>query len=82
VEPAPQLVNGSADGLTEISWQELYRRLGDSSLQIVDVLLAEAYVSGHIPGAISLPLDEVNSRAREVIPDRDAEIAIYCASST
>jgi len=82
VEQASQLVNGSADGLTEISRQELYRRLRDSSLKIVDVLPAEAYASGHIPGAISIPLDEVNDRARELIPDRDAELAVYCASVT
>lgn len=82
MEQASQFVNGSTDGLTEISQQELYRRLRDSSLKIVDVLPAEAYASGHIPGAISLPLDEVNSRARELIPDRDAEVAVYCTSLT
>jgi rhodanese-related sulfurtransferase len=82
VEQTAQIDNRPADNIVDISWQELYRRLGDKSLIIVDVLPREAYMSGHIPGALSLPLAEVDSRAREVIPDRDAEIAVYCASAT
>ena len=82
VEQTAQTANRLANDLTEISQQELYRRLKDRSLIIVDVLPREAYLSGHIPGAISLPLADVDSRAREVIPDRNAEIAAYCASAT
>ena len=65
----------------DISLQELNRRLGDKSLIILDVLPTEAYLNGHIPGARSLPLAEVSARASQVIPDRAAEIAVYCASS-
>jgi len=82
VEQTAQTANRPADDFIEISQQELYHRLKDRSLIIVDVLPREAYLSGHIPGAISLPLADVNSRAREVIPNRDAEIAVYCASAT
>jgi rhodanese-related sulfurtransferase len=66
----------------EISREELYRRLGDASLVVVDVLPKEAYNAGHIPGAVSLPLAELAERAQEVLPDRTIEIAVYCASFT
>ena len=78
---ALESANHLADNAGDISRQELYRRLRDRSLVIVDVLAAEAYNGGHIPGAISLPLAEVDSRACELLPDRDAAIAVYCGSS-
>ena len=81
MDQTSQTVNGAAEEFSDISWQELYRAR-DRSLLIVDVLPREAYISGHIPGAISLPLAEVNSRAQEVIPNRDAKIVVYCASAT
>jgi rhodanese-related sulfurtransferase len=66
----------------EISREELYRRLGDASLTVVDVLPNEAYDAGHIPGAINLPLAELAARAPEMLPSRAVEIAVYCASFT
>jgi len=81
-EQISQIVNGSTDMLDEISRQEVYRRLQDKSLTVVDVLPRAAYLGGHIPRAINLPLAEVSSRAQEVLPRRDAEMAVYCASAT
>ncbi len=66
----------------EISREELYRRLGDASLIVVDVLPNEPYNAGHIPGAINLPLAELAARAPEALPSHAAEVAIYCASFT
>ncbi len=66
----------------EISQEELYRRLGDASLIVVDVLPKETYSVEHIPRAITLPLAELAVRAPEVLPSRAAEIAVYCASFT
>jgi rhodanese-related sulfurtransferase len=48
----------------------------------VDVLPAESYAAGHIAGALSLPLEQVASRAQELLPDRSAEIAVYCGKFT
>ncbi len=66
----------------DISREEIYRRLRDPSLVVVDVLPNQAYASGHIPGAMNLPLAEVSVRAPELLPDRAAEMAVYCASFT
>jgi rhodanese-related sulfurtransferase len=65
-----------------ISREELRRRLHDSSLTIVDVLPEASYVEAHIPGALSLPLEQLASRARELLPDFAAEIAVYCGKFT
>jgi rhodanese-related sulfurtransferase len=66
----------------EISREEIAGRIGDRRLVIVDVLPAESFAGGHLPGAISLPLAEVTGRAREVLPDLDREIAVYCGGFT
>jgi rhodanese-related sulfurtransferase len=82
LEQTLRVLSGADEGFDEFSMEELHRRLGDRSLTILDVLPREAYNSEHIPGAISLPLAEVNSRAGEVLARLDAEIAVYCGSAT
>lgn len=72
----------SSSGVPEISRDELRSRLKTGSLAIVDVLPAESYALGHIPLAISLPFDQIPLRARELLPDPKAEIAVYCAKFT
>lgn len=47
---------------------------------LVDTLGAEYYQQSHLPGAINLPLEEVD-RAEEVLPDREAEIVVYCMNT-
>lgn len=68
--------------VSEISRDELQRRLHDFSLTIVDVLPEASYVEAHVPGALNLPLEQLASRARELLPDPTAEIAVYCGQFT
>lgn len=73
---------GDTSPLDEISLSELLGRLSDRSLTIVDVLPATAYQQGHIPGAINLPLAEIAERGPVILPDRHAEIVVYCGGFT
>ncbi|MGO9449705.1 MAG: rhodanese-like domain-containing protein [Candidatus Binataceae bacterium] len=66
----------------EISLQELRKRLKSRAVTLVDVLSPESYATGHIPGALSLPLEQVLSGAPELLPDRNAEIVVYCEKFT
>jgi phage shock protein E len=52
----------------------------DSSIVLVDVRTASEYNEEHIPHAILLPVDEIESRADKVIPDQSATYIIYCRS--
>jgi hypothetical protein len=67
---------------TEILREEIQRRLHDPSLIVVDALPASSYADGHIPGARNLLLADMPARVAEVLPDRTAEIAVYCGSVT
>ena len=66
----------------QIRREELRRRLHDQSLTIVDVLSPQSYASGHIPGAVNLPFEDIDAHAHELLPDPFAEIAVYCSKFT
>lgn len=72
---AATLVHVSRESL----WQKIER--GDE-LVLVDALSPTSYAASHLPGAINMPLEWVDERARRRIPDRDTEVVVYCASST
>ncbi len=47
---------------------------------ILDVRTQEEYDEGHIPGAIVIPLAEIEDRAEEELTDKDQLILVYCRS--
>lgn len=46
----------------------------------VDVRTDEEYNSGHIPGAIHIPHDQMEERYRELIENKDEPILLICRS--
>jgi rhodanese-related sulfurtransferase len=51
-------------------------------ITVVEALPPPAYRSGHIPGAINLPPVQVRDLAPKRLPDKSANIVVYCAGST
>ena len=49
-------------------------------LLIVDVRTAEEYASGHVPGAINVPNEGILDEMPVELPDKNAEILVYCRS--
>jgi rhodanese-related sulfurtransferase len=47
---------------------------------VVDVRTPKEYAEGHIPGAISLPLDQVSTRITELEQWKEKEIYLICES--
>ena len=47
---------------------------------VLDVRTADEYREKHIPQAVLLPLAEVKEKASAVLPDKNAEILVYCRS--
>jgi rhodanese-related sulfurtransferase len=62
--------------LEPVSREALRARLTDGSAIVLDVRPALEYRQGHLPGARSIPLDELEARLGELDPDR--EIVAYC----
>jgi len=58
----------------------LQQRLGKATL--VEALPEKYWRDWHLPGAKHLPHDQVRQLATRVLPDKNAAIVVYCASST
>jgi rhodanese-related sulfurtransferase len=68
---------GDRDELEPVSRAELTRRLQDGGdLVVLDVRPAAEHAAGHLPGAVSIPVDELRRRLAELPADR--EIVAYC----
>ena len=49
---------------------------------LVETLPEAAYHHAHLPGAINLPPQKLAELAATLLPNKQAEIVIYCASPT
>jgi rhodanese-related sulfurtransferase len=79
VAQVEQLVDaylGDGEGLEAVSQRELARRLQAGDVVVVDVRPSAEYAAGHVAGAWSVPLAELQARL-EAIP-RDTEVVAYC----
>ena len=47
---------------------------------ILDVRTQEEYDQGHIPGAMLIPNTEIETKAEEVLMDKDQLLLVYCRS--
>ena len=47
---------------------------------LLDVRTKEEYDSGYIPGAINIPLSEINETTIIALPDKSQKILVYCRS--
>ena len=66
-----------------ISRDELKAKIDRRDLfTLVETLPEIAYHHAHLPGAINLPPDKVSSDAAKLLPDKNADIVVYCASPT
>ncbi|OOC54297.1 MULTISPECIES: rhodanese-like domain-containing protein [Nocardiopsis] len=65
---------------TLISRDDLRKHVDDGTVTVVDALGGGYYEQQHLPGALALTADEVAGRATELLPDKDALIAVYCSN--
>ena len=50
---------------------------GDAFI-LIEVLAPQYYRHSHLPGALNLPPDKVAEMAPALLPDKEAEIVLYC----
>lgn len=66
------------DALEPVSREELVARLHDGLVTVLDVRPEDEFAVGHLPGALNIPLAELERRLTELPPDR--EVIAYCRS--
>ena len=71
----------SEDGYHQISQEEAKEMMDTQDVIILDVREQDEYDSGHIPGAVLLPVGTIDEEtAAEVIPEKDSTVLVYCRS--
>lgn len=64
------------DSLEAVSRKELLKRTREGLVTVLDVRPSEEYESGHIPGAINLPLKDLKKRLGKL--PKKQEVIAYC----
>jgi rhodanese-related sulfurtransferase/DNA-binding transcriptional ArsR family regulator len=73
---AREALLSEAPNVDQVDRQTLLARLRSGDAVLIDVRPREEYVAGHLPGALSIPLDELSARLREFKKGR--EVVAYC----
>jgi len=77
VERLVEAYVGSRNGLEPVSRKELHKRMrSGEQLVVLDVRPKDEFEAGHLLGAVSIPLAELERRLRQVPKNR--EIVAYC----
>jgi rhodanese-related sulfurtransferase len=67
---------------TSISRDELLEMLhGESPVSLVEALGPAYYADAHLPGAINIPLDQVDRLAPRLLPDPTVEVVVYSSAT-
>lgn len=64
------------DSLEPVGATDLLARLRSDEVVVLDVRPEDEYVAGHLPGALSIPVGELERRLAEL--PRDREVVAYC----
>ena len=64
------------DGAEPIGIEDLLLRVASDDVVVVDVRPRLEYEAGHLPGAVSIPLEELPARLGEI--DGDRSVVAYC----
>lgn len=62
--------------LEGVSREELLNRMAKHGVTVLDVRPADDFALGHLPGALNIPVEELERRLAELPPDQD--IVAYC----
>jgi rhodanese-related sulfurtransferase/DNA-binding HxlR family transcriptional regulator len=62
--------------IRRVGREELLQAVAGDTAVVLDVRPAEEFAAGHLPGAVSIPLDELAQRLGEI--PAEAEVVAYC----
>jgi ArsR family transcriptional regulator len=79
VAAVDRIVNGyfaDRDNMEPVSRQALLQRSQEGLVTVLDVRPKDEFTAGHVPGALNIPLEELEARLAELDPGQ--EIVAYC----
>ena len=72
--------NGKKAEYKKITSDEAKKMMETQKVIVVDVRTLEEYNEGHIPNAISIPLETIENKAEAKLKNKDDLILVYCRS--
>lgn len=73
--------NASDTSYHQITQEAAKEMMDTQEVIVLDVREQAEYDSGHIPGAVLLPVGTIDeTTAAEVIPEKDSTVLVYCRS--
>ena len=72
--------NGKKAEYKKITSDEAKKMMETQKVIVVDVRTLEEYNEGHIPNAISIPLETIENKAEVKLKNKDDLILVYCRS--
>lgn len=67
---------GGMEDVYTLSKDEVYEKLKDGNIVLMDMRPEEEYEAGHIEGAVSVPIDELDAYLQQI--PKDKEVVAYC----
>jgi rhodanese-related sulfurtransferase len=77
---AKDMVDEAKKNITMISVEEAKALLDKGGVAFLDCREPKEYKSGHIPGAMNIPRGLLEFQIDKKIPDKNAQIVMYCKS--
>ena len=59
-----------------------HKLLLGENIKLVEALPAQYFEQGHLPGAVNMPLNAIDSVASRKLDNKDELIAVYCADTS
>src|SRR5512134_2367072 len=76
----PELLAAARAAVREVEPEDVKRAIDERRpLRLVDVREADEWQGGHLPGAVHVPRGFLEARIEAAVPDRSAEVVLYCA---
>ncbi len=76
-----ELIRSVKSGIREISVAEA-REAQDKGAVVVDVREADEWAQGRVPRALFIPRGFLEQRIEDKVPDKSADVVLYCAGGT
>ena len=69
--------------MNKITRDELQAKMDRGErFRLVEALPEKAWREGHLPGAVNIPSGEASRLAGGLLPDKAAEVIVYCSKFT
>jgi 3-mercaptopyruvate sulfurtransferase SseA len=81
IEPSPTLAGGAPQteaDVPRVSVEDTIAAVQSGEAIVVDVRSAQAFQAGHVPGALSVPLFDIETNPAGVGLDKEKWIITYC----